>query len=279
MFSREKENCLCWISPVRKLSRICHWEIQSDSHHSHYYFVWQQSSENCSCVESIALFWALAGIIWTPVHCKTELLRYMSPAWTRADARRSAELNGAIMYNLDTGSAPGFLLKHLDHCLSGSRLRLKSPWIMQVRLGTSPAEDTRSLKRTPEPRLRVYVSAHTFKVRGVSRKTLSNAMKTRDFMFSHISGFLSCFTCWFVCEQEEERGRCGTNFMDFEALRREPDPSVKIYLSTQKQTSEGRVRDWKTCDGTEESMYSYFKSGRGSSWAAEENLFLEDKIK
>lgn len=31
--------------------------------------------------------------------------------------------------------------------------------------------------------------------------------------------------------------------MDFEALRREPDLSVKIYLSTQKQTRESRVRD------------------------------------
>lgn len=61
-------------------------------------------------------------------------------------------------------------------------------------------------------------------------------MQVRDFMFSHNSSFY--LVSALVCKQRENRGRDGTNFMDFEALRREPDTSVKIYLSTQKQVGE-----------------------------------------
>lgn len=41
----------------------------------------------------------------------------------------------------------------------------------------------------------------------------------------------------------ESRERDGTYFMDFEALRREPDTSVKIYLSTHEQVRGSVVRD------------------------------------
>lgn len=42
------------------------------------------------------------------------------------------------------------------------------------------------------------------------------------------------------------RGRDGTYFMDFKALGREPDISVKMYLSTQKQAREGVAREVET---------------------------------
>lgn len=51
--------------------------------------------------------------------------------------------------------------------------------------------------------------------------------------------------------------------MDFEALRREPDTAVKIYLSTQRQARESGVREGETRDCTEESVYEQlFKVGQ-----------------
>lgn len=47
----------------------------------------------------------------------------------------------------------------------------------------------------------------------------------------------------------------GTKCMGFEALRGEPDTSVKIYSSAQKQARESGVGDGQTRDCTDESMY------------------------
>lgn len=68
-------------------------------------------------------------------------------------------------------------------------------------------------------------------------------------MFSHNSSFYLAPALVGLSVSRGKRGvgvGDGTNFMDFEALRRAPDTSVKIYLSTQKQARESRVSEGET---------------------------------
>lgn len=164
--------------------------------------------------------------------------------------------NNLPVYCLFLSTAPGSLFT--------LQKQFSFPWLLKPVNNTVWLKNSHTERNLSLPRLCTPLTERIHRL-CFSRKALSNAMKVcwHNNIFTQL-WLLSCLcTRWFVCKQRGKRGRDGTNFMDFEALRREPDPSVKIYLSTQKQARESKVRGGKTGDSTEKSMYvQLFKVGQ-----------------
>lgn len=202
--------------------------------------------------------------MWKLVYCKTGLFYYRNACivinlWhfesRRGIHERALELSCAIICTCKPLVSQYsiriivYLAAAVSLCKQISRF-MKSQWIMQVCLRTSHTEKKKKALSLSHP----WLCAPLGEYIGCALPGKPIQMQWKRFhiiMFSHNSGFyLAPALVKFVCKQRgEKRGRDGTNFMDFEALRT-GDTSVKIYLSTRK-SKEGSQRggDVRLCRG------------------------------